>query len=232
MALCCGHLQLQLHLFGDAFHPAHQPAGVQPNLHLPRRVGHKIRPHLQRHGQQHRALVAVIEQIAHADLLRHGPLHSAGAQARRQRPGQLGGQAGIAGVFPVRVPVGLVLQQHPQRGRCARGDALWRLQHQLRLHMGRARALGRRSRCGTAPLQLQALAGHLCLDLGGGDTDPQRAQQQHAPQPPQGKRRPGRPRRPRRAQNRNRGRKHGDLGESGGQGGSPLPTGQAQHPSI
>ena len=62
----------------------------------------------ERHRQQHRALVAVVGEIADRDLLGHRPGDVAGRHARRQGPLQLRRQAGVAGVLPVGVPLGLV----------------------------------------------------------------------------------------------------------------------------
>ena len=69
----------------------------------------------QRHGQQHGALIAIVGQAADGNFLGCGPGNVAGGYALGQRPLQLGGQAGVARVLPVGVPVGLVdeLQAHP-----------------------------------------------------------------------------------------------------------------------
>ena len=88
------------------------------------------------HGQQHGAFVAIVGQGADRDLVRNGPGDVARIQPGGQLPGQLGGQAGVARVLPVGVPVGLVgdLQAQPQR--LARAHALRRVGDQLGLHMG------------------------------------------------------------------------------------------------
>jgi len=59
--------------------------------------------HLDRHRQQCFAVVTEIGQLAEIESLRRRPGDVAGGVARGQRPGQLGRQAGIAGVDPVRV---------------------------------------------------------------------------------------------------------------------------------
>ncbi len=143
MALRRGQADLQLHLFGNALHPAHQPAGAHAQAHHAIAVGREIGPHGGGHGQQHLPFVAVVEQIAHANLLGHGPGDLARLQARGQIPIKLGGQARIASVFPIGVPIGLVRQQQAQRQRLARGNPLRRVHDQLGLHMGvAARSLG------------------------------------------------------------------------------------------
>ena len=93
--------------------------------------------HLHGHGQQHLALIAVVEQRAHAQRLGHGPLDLARRQARRQLPVQLGGQAGVTGVLPVGMPFGLVGDQQAQPQCLARLYAFGRLGHELGAHARR-----------------------------------------------------------------------------------------------
>ena len=131
-------LQHEVAFFGNAFLAAHQPHCVQLYFQLAgqqRRL--EVGRNRQRHRQQQRALKAVVGQGANADLVRHRPGDVARRHARRQRPGQAGGQARIAGIFPVGVPCGLVryLQTHPHR--LAGLHPLRRVRQQLGTHLRR-----------------------------------------------------------------------------------------------
>ncbi len=144
------NLQRELAFFGDAFLLAHQPTGLELDLHVAaqqRRL--EVRRDGERNRQQHRALVAVVGQRADGDLLGHRPGDVAGQHARRQGPLQLRGQAGIARVLPVGVPLGLVrqLQAHPDR--LARREAIRGMRHEFGAHaLGRHDALGAHLRAG------------------------------------------------------------------------------------
>ncbi len=141
-----------------------------PRRTMPSLSGREIGPHGGGHGQQHLPFVAVIEQITHANLLGHGPGDLARLQARGQIPIKLGGQARIASVFPIGVPIGLVRQQQAQRQRLARGNPLRRVHDQLGLHMG-----------GGGPVA--GLGGCAQHQLGLCGQGQQQRQRQHQPQP-------------------------------------------------
>ena len=88
-----------------------------------------------RHRQQHGALVAVVDQGPHFQRLRRRPRDVAGDGAVGELPIQRGGQAGVAGILPVAVPVRLMLQRQRQPQRLAGGDARGRMREQFGAHM-------------------------------------------------------------------------------------------------
>ena len=147
----------EIALLRNAFLLAHQPGGVQAHFHrLGGRAWLEFRRDGQRHGQQHRALVAIVHQRPQRKALRQRPLDFARAHAGRQRPLQLGGQARIARVLPVGMPMRLMLQPQAQphgaaggvrcfRRRRAHGHALRRVSQQLRAHLRRGHLIARRT---------------------------------------------------------------------------------------
>ena len=133
--------QREFAFLGNAFLAADQPGGLQAEVDR-RRAGERgrgreVRRHGQRHRQQHRALVAVVGQRADRDLPGHRPGDVARRDAGRQGPGQLGGQAGIAGVLPVGVPAGLMDDAQADLQRRAGRDAVGRLGDQFGAHVRR-----------------------------------------------------------------------------------------------
>ena len=110
---------------------ADQPFGVQ--LHV-QGLGAKTCGHSQWHGQQERALIAKVHQRADGQFFRRGPLDVARHHLPAQLPLQSGGQAGVAGVLPVGMPMRLVLNHQPQPHRLPRLHTLWRVSHQLGLN--------------------------------------------------------------------------------------------------
>ena len=102
-------------LAGDADVGADEPGSVR--LEAQRSPGFEARWHGDRHQQIGRAAIAVIADAALDKPLRHRPGDLAGAEAGRQLPGDLGRQAGIAGVAPVGVPArrDVEMQVDPQR---------------------------------------------------------------------------------------------------------------------
>ncbi len=106
--------QREVALLRNAFLAAHQPGGLE--LHLELAAG-KARRHRQRHRQQHGFFVAVVGQRADGDFFRRRPGDLARVDAGGQLPVELCGQARIARILPVGVPLGLVreLQAHPDR---------------------------------------------------------------------------------------------------------------------
>ncbi len=157
-AALCGKVQCEAAVLGNAFHPAHQPAGLQLDAGHALGVRRKAGRDAGGHGQQHRAFIAIVQQIADADLLRHGPGNVAGGDAGRQLPGQLGGQAGITGVLPVGVPARLVVDAQPQGQGLTGGNTLGRQRHQFGPHprgFHRRRCAGRcRGGLGRSQLEL------------------------------------------------------------------------------
>ena len=133
-----GQLQRELTLFRNALLATHQPRGAQLDGGvLCQRAGRKTAGHRDRDGQQHRALVAIVGQRADGDLLGQRPGDLSGVQARGQCPSQLGGQARVAGVLPIGVPLGLVGDLQPQPQRLAGRHALGRMGQQLGTHIRR-----------------------------------------------------------------------------------------------
>ena len=149
--------QRKFTFFGDTLLAADQPRRLE--LDVQRAGAGRHQRHLevgrdgQWHGQQHRALVTVVGQRANRDLAWQRPRNVASLHARRQRPGQRGGQARIPRVFPVGVPFRLVrqLQADPDRGpgrhpvrrmRHQLGPDMWRGHHLF----GAARSHGRPTR--------------------------------------------------------------------------------------
>ncbi len=157
-----GQLQRELALFRNALLAAHQPRGAQLDGGvLCQRAGCKTAGHRDGDGQQHRALVAIVGQRADGDLLGQGPGDLASVQPGGQRPRQLGGQAGVAGVLPVGVPLGLVGDLQPQPQRLAGRHALGRMGQQLGPHIGRgdhagALAAGFRAKLGASACPISA----------------------------------------------------------------------------
>ena len=89
-------LERKTTFFWDAFAPADQPVGLQPDLKLARqRRRFEVGTHRQRHRQQHRVLIAVVGQVANGDLVWQWPGDVACRQTCGQRPLQRGGQAGV-----------------------------------------------------------------------------------------------------------------------------------------
>ena len=76
-----GQLQLEIAFLGNALHAADQPVRVQAQVQHAGRGRLEVGGHLHGHGQQHLALIAVVEQRAHAQRLGHGPLDLARRQA-------------------------------------------------------------------------------------------------------------------------------------------------------
>ena len=118
-----GDLEGKFAFFRNALLATHQPGRLELDVQrVARQRRFEVGCDRQRHRQQHRALVAVVGQAANRDLLRDRPGNVAGDHARRQRPFERGRQAGVAGILPVGVPLGLVreLQPDPDRllGRC------------------------------------------------------------------------------------------------------------------
>ncbi|MNU97179.1 hypothetical protein D3C71_872410 [compost metagenome] len=133
-----GQLQREFAFFGNALLAAHQPGGAQLDRRvLGQRAGGKTAGHGDGHGQQHRAFVAIVGQRADGDLLGQGPGDLARVQTGWQRPGQVGGQARIARVLPVGVPLGLVGDREAQPQRLAGRHALGRMGQQLGANIGR-----------------------------------------------------------------------------------------------
>ncbi len=81
-----------------------------------------------RHGQEHGAFIAEIQQRPDGELFGRGPVDVAGAEARRQGPREVSRQPGVAGILPIGVPVRDVLELEAQptrscRARCPRAHA-------------------------------------------------------------------------------------------------------------
>jgi hypothetical protein len=136
--------QQVLALLGDAALAAHQPAGRQ--LHHEVAAGQGGRQ-AHRHRQQQLALVAVVQQRPEGQLVRRRPADVVGLRALRQGPVQLRGQAGIARVLPVGVPVRRVPDGQTEPQRLARRQALRGVGQQLGagvfgLQRGRRRGRG------------------------------------------------------------------------------------------
>jgi hypothetical protein len=126
------HLEAELSLFRDALFFAHQPGGLELDLHvLGQHAGFEVGRDGQGHGQKHGAFVAVVGQVANRNFLGQGPGDVACHYPHGQGPFQHGGQAGVAGVFPVGVPFRLMgnLQPHPDF--VARRQPLRRVNQQL-----------------------------------------------------------------------------------------------------
>ena len=129
-----GNLQRELSAFGNAFHAADQPAGRQAYLHHAGFRRLEVAGNLDRNGQQHGVFVAVIDQRAYAQGVGRGPVNGSSAQTGGKLPLQFGGQAGVAGVLPVGVPVGLMGQLEAQPEGLACGNPIGRLRHQFGAH--------------------------------------------------------------------------------------------------
>ena len=130
--------QRKLALFGNALFAAHQPLRLELDLQrLTQRRGHKLRRDGQRQRQQRRAFKTVVSQLANRDFVWQRPMDFARLHPRRQRPLQRGGQARIARIFPVRVPLGLMRQLQAQPHRFAHAHAIGRMRQQLSLHLRR-----------------------------------------------------------------------------------------------
>ena len=115
--------------------------------------GFEIRPHRHRHAQQHRALVAVVGERADRDFFGQWPGDVTGHQACGQSPVQLGGQARIARVLPIGVPVQLVRDLQAQPHRLARLHALRCVGDQFCPHLVGGDAAARLGRAGQAQRQ-------------------------------------------------------------------------------
>ena len=92
-----------------AFLPAYQPGGKKLDLQSATQ-GLETGSDGERNRQQHRAFVAEVGQGANRNFFRRRPGDVTRSHPTGQRPLKLRGQAGVAGVFPVGVPFGLVRQ--------------------------------------------------------------------------------------------------------------------------
>ena len=93
-------VERQLCLARNADIRADQPVGVRFEVHGA--AGVEVRRRGDRHQEIGRSVIPVIADRAEDEAFRHGPGDLAGAEPGRQVPGDLGRQAGIAGVAPVR----------------------------------------------------------------------------------------------------------------------------------
>ena len=106
--------QLKLAFLRDALLTADQPLGLQLDFHRTHQGHFEIGAYCDGHWQQHRAFVAVVGQGSDGNFLGQRPGDLAHLQARRQFPLQACGQARVAGVLPVSVPMRLVLDLQAQ----------------------------------------------------------------------------------------------------------------------
>ena len=156
------HLQRERAFFGDAFLAADQPGRLQlEGRVLGERAGVEGACHRHRHGQQHGVFITVVGQRAERNLVRHGPGDLARVYAFGQLPFELRGQARVAGVLPVGVPLGLVRDLQTEQQRLAGADAVGCLRDQLGLHMRRGDGAAAR----TADTAHGCAAGRFQLDL-------------------------------------------------------------------
>jgi hypothetical protein len=131
-----GDLQFEVGVFRDALGAAHQPVRLQLHFHVAAEERWlEFRSDRERHRQQHGVFVAVIGEVAGGNLFGCRPLDVAGLHAGRQRPLQLRGQARLAGVQPIGVPVRLVRELQADPHRLAGRDAFGRMRHQLGSHV-------------------------------------------------------------------------------------------------
>ena len=130
-----GQVQAHAAFLWDAFLAAHQPIGLQLKGQRPTVREAKVSCHRHGHRQQHTAFVAVVGQAANREFFGQRPSDRASLQACRQLPLQLGGQARIARVLPIGVPLGLVLDLQAQPEGFSGLDALGGVQLQLGPHL-------------------------------------------------------------------------------------------------
>ncbi len=109
-----GQVQGETAFLRDAFLAAHQPLGLQAKGQWPTVREAEFGRHRHRHGQQQTAFVAIVGQGADGDFFGQRPSDVTGLQAGGQLPLQPGGQARVAGVLPIGVPMGLVFDQQAQ----------------------------------------------------------------------------------------------------------------------
>jgi hypothetical protein len=105
-ALVLREIQLEAARFRNAKFFADQPIGLKLHLHWARR---ELGRQLHLHRQQQLVFVAVVDQRANRQLVRGRPLDRTGLHTVGQAPAQARGQAGVARVLPVGVPMGRVL---------------------------------------------------------------------------------------------------------------------------
>ena len=128
--------QRKFSLLRNTFLAAHQPAGGDTHFQVLRQAaGAEVGCNGQWHRQKHCALKAQVGQAANGNLVGRGPSDVARHYAGRQGPGQCGGQAGVAGILPVGVPLRLVLQLQTQPYLGTRRHALRGISQQLSAYL-------------------------------------------------------------------------------------------------
>ena len=127
--------QAELAGLRKAIHLADQPVSTQ--LHVERRAA-EGRRHGDGHRQQQGPFVPVVDERPDRQALRRGPFDGSRGGAGGQLPAQRGGEAGIARVHPVGVPLGRMLDQQAEPERLAGRHAVGRVCDQLGAHLVRS----------------------------------------------------------------------------------------------
>ena len=179
-----GQVQAETTFLRNAFLAAHQPLGLQTKGQWPLVREAKVRPHRDRHCQQQAAFIAIVGQGADGDFFGQRPGDLTRLQPRRQLPLDPCGQARVARVLPIGVPVRLVLDLQAQPKSLPGANALRGVHQQFGPHLfgvdhlaGTAEQGGSAQGAGRCPLGRKQWAG-LCLAE-------QRRQQESAQAQPQ-----------------------------------------------
>ena len=135
LAALAGDAQHKAAFLRDAFLTAHQPVGLQHHFGRFRQTGRCVQGHGR--GQQNLTFEAIVGHLTHPDFFRDGPMGIANRPARGRLPLQLGGQARVPRVFPVGVPIFLMLDVQTQPHGLTWPQALGGPDHQFRSHLRR-----------------------------------------------------------------------------------------------